>query len=124
MRPARVAPGVKLWHCQASSATYAAGDERRGNVLKTSVDTPRSGFKGAHGLFLTLGVFSMFVNLLMLTGPIYMLQVYDRVLASRSVATLVALTVLIAGLYALMGVLDYARGRVVARDGRALVTAE
>ena len=59
----------------------------------------------------------MFVNLLMLTGPIYMLQVYDRVLASRSVATLVALTVLIACLYALMGVLDYARGRVAARMG-------
>ena len=47
------------------------------------MDTPRSGFKGTWGLFLTLGVFSMFVNLLMLTGPIYMLQVYDRVLASR-----------------------------------------
>ena len=122
MRPARVACGAELWHCQASSATCAAGDERRGNVLKTSVDTPRSGFKGAHGLFLTLGVFSMFVNLLMLTGPIYMLQVYDRVLASRSVATLVALTVLIAGLYALMGVLDYARGRVAARMGAEFQT--
>ncbi len=90
--------------------------------MKTSVDTPRSGFDGARGLFLTLGVFSMFVNLLMLTGPIYMLQVYDRVLASRSIATLVALTVLIACLYALMGVLDYARGRVAARMGAEFQT--
>ena len=68
----------------------------RRRVLQTSIDTPRSGFRGAGGLFVTLGVFSMFVNLLMLTGPLYMLQVYDRVLASRSVATLMALTVLIA----------------------------
>ena len=42
--------------------------------MKTSVDTPRSGFKGTWGLFLTLGVFSMFVNLLMLTGPIDVTQ--------------------------------------------------
>ena len=87
------------------------------SALKTWISEPRAGFAGTRKLFLTLGVFSMFVNLLMLTGPLYMLQVYDRVLASRSVATLVALTVLIAGLYALMGVLDYARGRVAARMG-------
>ncbi|MCV2881853.1 type I secretion system permease/ATPase [Actibacterium sp. XHP0104] len=62
-------------------------------------------------------VFSIFVNLLMLTGPLYMLQVYDRVLASRSVETLVALSVLITALYGLMGMLDYARGRVMARVG-------
>lgn len=62
-------------------------------------------------------VFSIFVNLLMLTGPLFMLQVYDRVLGSRSQETLVALVVLVAALYALMGVLDYARGRVLARYG-------
>ena len=68
-------------------------------------------------------VFSIFVNLLMLTGPLYMLQVYDRVLSSRSVETLVALTVLVAVLYALMGVLDYARGRVMARVGAKFQSA-
>lgn len=68
-------------------------------------------------------VFSIFVNLLMLTGPIYMLQVYDRVLSSRSVETLVALTVLVAVLYALMGVLDYARGRTIARVGARFQSA-
>lgn len=62
-------------------------------------------------------IFSIFVNLLMLTGPLYMLQIYDRVLASRSVETLVALSLLVAGLYALMAVLDFARGRVLARVG-------
>jgi ATP-binding cassette, subfamily C, type I secretion system permease/ATPase len=68
-------------------------------------------------LFASVGLFSVFVNLLMLTGPIYMLQVYDRVLGSRSEETLVALSVLVAALYALMGVLDWARGRVLARVG-------
>ena len=63
------------------------------------------------GLIVVAFVFSVFVNLLMLTGPLFMLQVYDRVLSSRSEETLLALTVLVAALYALMGFLDYARGR-------------
>lgn len=69
------------------------------------------------GLLLTITIFSIFVNLLMLTGPLFMLQVYDRVLSSRSEATLLALFVLVAALYGLMGVLDYARGRVAGRLG-------
>lgn len=64
-----------------------------------------------------VGVFSFFANLLMLTGPLYMLQVYDRVLGSRSEATLVALTVLVAFLYGIMGILDYTRGRIMGRVG-------
>lgn len=68
-------------------------------------------------LFASVGLFSVFVNLLMLTGPVYMLQVYDRVLGSRSEETLVALSILVALLYTLMGFLDYARGRVLARVG-------
>ncbi|SFE32632.1 type I secretion system permease/ATPase [Roseivivax sediminis] len=62
-----------------------------------------------------VGIFSFFVNLLMLTGPLYMLQVYDRVLGSRSVATLIALSVLVVFLYGMMGLLDYTRGRVMGR---------
>ncbi len=65
----------------------------------------------------TVGIFSAFANLLMLTGPLYMLQVYDRVLGSRSIETLVALSMLVAFLYAVMGILDYARGRMMARIG-------
>nr|WP_083445260.1 type I secretion system permease/ATPase [Ruegeria sp. 6PALISEP08] len=68
--------------------------------------------------FLALAfLFSIFVNLLMLTGPLFMLQVYDRVLASRAVETLTALFLLVALLYALMAMLDFARGRIVARFG-------
>ncbi|NOD36160.1 MULTISPECIES: type I secretion system permease/ATPase [unclassified Ruegeria] len=68
--------------------------------------------------FLALAfLFSIFVNLLMLTGPLFMLQVYDRVLGSRAVETLTALFLLVAMLYALMAMLDFARGRIVARFG-------
>jgi len=69
------------------------------------------------GLFLIVFIFSVFVNLLMLTGPLYMLQVYDRVLGSRSEATLVALSLLAAFLFLAMGVLDHARARIMARVG-------
>jgi ATP-binding cassette subfamily C protein len=64
-----------------------------------------------------VGIFSFFANLLMLTGPLYMLQVYDRVLGSRSEATLVALTILVAFLYGMMGLLDFTRGRIMGRVG-------
>jgi ATP-binding cassette, subfamily C, bacterial len=65
------------------------------------------------GLYLAAFLFSVFVNLLMLTGPLYMLQVYDRVLGSQSEETLVALSVLVACLFLVMGLLDYARARVL-----------
>lgn len=71
----------------------------------------------SRSLYWAVAIFSVFANLLMLTGPLYMLQVYDRVLASRSVETLVGLTVLMLFLYFIMGVLDHARGRIMARVG-------
>ena len=64
-----------------------------------------------------VGVFSGVINLLMLTGPLFMLQVYDRVLASQSVDTLVALAVLAAGLYFFMGIIDAVRTRVLVSIG-------
>lgn len=69
------------------------------------------------GLFVVAFVFSCFVNLLMLTGPLYMLQVYDRVLGSRSEETLVALSALAAWLFLAMGLLDHARSRLLGRIG-------
>ncbi|MCP5036893.1 MAG: type I secretion system permease/ATPase [Rhodobacteraceae bacterium] len=68
-------------------------------------------------LFYAAAVFSVFVNLLMLTGPIFMLQIYDRVLGSRSEETLLALFILMGFLFAAMGMLDFLRGRVLARIG-------
>ena len=77
----------------------------------------RAGCRDSRGLYWGVGVFSVFVNLLMLTGPVYMLNIYDRVLNSGSVETLVALTLIVAFLYTMMGVLDFVRGRVMARAG-------
>ncbi|MEM6480216.1 MAG: type I secretion system permease/ATPase [Pseudomonadota bacterium] len=88
-------------------------------LSKTRLDAGREELLAARrqsrSLYWFVGVFSFFVNLLMLTGPIYMLQVYDRVLGSRSVETLLALSVLVLFLYGMMGLLDYARGRVMGR---------
>ena len=72
------------------------------------------------GLLWAVGIFSVFVNLLLLTGPLYMLQVYDRVLGSRSEATLVALSLLAAAMFLAMGILDHTRARIMARIGAHL----
>jgi ATP-binding cassette subfamily C protein len=88
---------------------------------KTRIEAGRAELRGvrrqSRGLYWFVGIFSVFANLLMLTGPIYMLQVYDRVLSSRSVETLIALSILVVFLYTVMGVLDFARGRIMARVG-------
>ncbi|MEQ8934778.1 MAG: type I secretion system permease/ATPase [Amphiplicatus sp.] len=60
--------------------------------------------------------FSFFVNLLMLTGPLYMLQIYDRVLSSRSYETLAVITLLTVMLFAAMALLDFVRGALLSRS--------
>lgn len=67
------------------------------------------------GALITLAIFSGVINLLMLTGPLFMLQVYDRVLASGSVPTLVALFGLVAVLFGFLGVLEVIRSKMLAR---------
>ena len=93
--------------------------ERKGRTVKKG--ETRNELRAARnrgGRFILYAfLFSVFVNLLMLTGPLFMLQVYDRVLASRSEETLTALFVLVAALFALMIVLDFARTRILARFG-------
>ncbi|WP_189434713.1 type I secretion system permease/ATPase [Mesorhizobium sp. M1E.F.Ca.ET.041.01.1.1] len=64
---------------------------------------------------LGVGLFSAVTNILSLTGSLYMLQVYDRVLPSQSVPTLVGLTVGMLGLYAAYGLLDFVRLRLLVR---------
>ena len=75
----------------------------------------RAARAGGRGLLAAVALFSVFVNLLMLTGPIFMLQVYDRVLGSRSEETLAALFGLVTFLFLTMGLLDLARGRTMSR---------
>jgi ATP-binding cassette subfamily C protein len=62
-------------------------------------------------------VLSAVANMLALTGSLYMLQVYDRVLPSRSIPTLIGLTILMIGLYAVFGILDLLRGKIIAGLG-------
>ncbi|HEU5016506.1 MAG TPA: type I secretion system permease/ATPase [Pseudolabrys sp.] len=65
--------------------------------------------------FWSVAAFSGAVNVLMLVGPLYMLQVYDRVLASRSIPTLIGLTILMIGAYLFQGLFDFIRSRIVVR---------
>ena len=60
------------------------------------------------------------INMLYLSGSIYMLEIYDRVLTSRSIPTLVGLSILIVILYGFQGLLDLLRGRVLVRVGRSI----
>jgi len=94
------------------------------STAHTTLFAPACGLSGAiwrgNAPFLAgLVVFSVLVNVLMLTGPVFMLQLYDRVLASRSEETLVALFALVGFLYLMLVVLDHARGRIAARIGAA-----
>jgi ATP-binding cassette subfamily C exporter for protease/lipase len=74
-------------------------------------------FKGA---FRSVGVFSAVINLLMLVPTLYMLQVYDRVLASRNETTLLMLTLMVLGAYLLMNGLEFVRSFVLIRVGAQL----
>ncbi|MCA0042301.1 type I secretion system permease/ATPase [Celeribacter litoreus] len=64
-------------------------------------------------LYWAVAVFSICINFLMLTGPLFMLQVYDRVLGSGSEATLAALFTIVAFLFLMMGLLDGTRARIL-----------
>ncbi|MGY3442174.1 MULTISPECIES: type I secretion system permease/ATPase [unclassified Bradyrhizobium] len=76
--------------------------------------------RACRSAFIGVGLISCMINLLYLTGSMFMLQVYDRVLPSRSVPTLVGLVVIAAVLYMAQGVLDLLRGRILGRVGTSL----
>jgi ATP-binding cassette, subfamily C, type I secretion system permease/ATPase len=72
------------------------------------------------GAFVATGLISGMSNVLMLTGAMFMLEVYDRVLPSRSVPTLIGIAMLAGGLYMAQGLIDLIRGRLLVRIGSAL----
>jgi ATP-binding cassette, subfamily C, bacterial len=93
---------------------------RRRNLPRKSADRPSdlaTAFVGFRGAILAASVISGIINLLALTGSLYMLQVYDRVLSSHSVPTLVSLSVLMLVLYGFHGVFDLLRSRASGRAG-------
>ena len=82
-------------------------------LLKTALARCRKGLVG-------VGVFSAFANVLMLVAPVYMLQIYDRVLSSASYETLIALTAVAVFLLLCFGLLDWVRQRLMARVALSL----
>src|ERR1700735_2149639 len=76
--------------------------------------------RACRNAFIGVGAMSCMINLLYLTGSLFMLEVYDRVLPSRSVPTLVGLAILAGGLYIAQGFLDLLRARILGRIGTAL----
>src|SRR4051812_44125917 len=72
------------------------------------------------GTFIATGLLSGMSNILMLTGSFFMLEVYDRVLPSRSVPTLVGLAVLMVLLFSFQGLIDMIRSRLLVRIGFSL----
>lgn len=70
--------------------------------------------------FLYAGLFSFFINLTLLVPPLYMIQVFDRVLSSRSEETLLMLTLLSLGMLLLMWTLDYLRALLLLGSGALL----
>lgn len=90
------------------------------SVVKSSKQ-PRSPVAAAlstcTGGFAALALLSGVINVLTLTGSLFMMQVYDRVLASRSLPTLAALSAIAIGAYVFQGVLDILRARVLALVG-------
>lgn len=76
--------------------------------------------EGTKGAFILLMFFGCIINMLMLSPAIYMLQVYDRVLASQNTTTLLVLTLLIVGIYILIAMLESSRARVMTRFGNRL----
>lgn len=78
---------------------------------------PRSAPPRLFGAGVGLVVISAIANLLMLVGPLFMMQIYDRVLASKSLPTLLALTGLVVALYGFYGFLELIRSRIATRFG-------
>jgi len=87
--------------------------------LKTDLQAALHACKGS---FMATGFFSLFVNILMLVPTFYMLQVYDRVMASGSHSTLLMLTLILTLLLATMGALEWVRSRIMVRISTRLDT--
>ena len=91
----------------------SSGAERPVTPLRGALNKYRGGF-------IAIAVFSSLVNLLMLVSPVYMLQMYDRVLTSASAETLLLLTIIAVFLLACFGLLEWVRQRLMQRIGLAL----
>lgn len=110
---AETGPGAAPSIAATARSAARPGARQQGSELAAAIKSCRSAF-------IAIALFSGVLNVLMLSSSIYMLEIYDRVLPSRSVPTLIGLSLLVAILYAGQGVLDFIRGRILVRIGGAL----
>jgi len=89
-------------------------------ALSTSSNELIALLKTLKGSFYFAAFISLFINLLMLVPTLYMLQLYDRVLASRSMETLTMLTIIVVVMFAVLGMLEFIRSRILIRVGNAI----
>ncbi|WP_201864282.1 type I secretion system permease/ATPase [Microvirga soli] len=82
--------------------------------------SPHSILASFRGAFLGVALLSGLINVLYLSGSVFMMEVYDRVLPSRSIPTLVGLSVIVVALYLFQGLFEMIRGRILARVGAAV----
>ena len=95
------------------SMVTSPADDAQGSELGRALTSCRSAF-------LSVGLLSGMTNMLMMTGALFMLQIYDRILPSRSVPTLVALAIIVGVLFAALAVLDLIRNRILVRIAASL----
>jgi ATP-binding cassette, subfamily C, type I secretion system permease/ATPase len=107
------------------AATQPTNVERQGSAVESQQPAKDNSELG-HALwscrkaFLGTAAFSFVINILMLTGAVFMLEIYDRVLPSRSIATLIGLCIVAVILFTALGLLDVIRGRLLVRAGSVL----
>lgn len=89
----------------------------KSSAVKAKKSPVRATLSSMRKAWFGVGFLSLFVNVLMLTGPLYMLQVYDRVITSQSMSTLIVLSILMVAMYGFMGLMDFLRSRILVRIG-------
>ena len=114
----------------AGITTTTSGRDRRTEMTPPSpqereLSRPQvaTALSRCRGAFQAVAIFSGIINILMLTGPLFMLQVYDRVLSSHSVPTLIALLSVVTCLFGFLALLDVLRSRILTRAGEAFDAA-
>jgi ATP-binding cassette, subfamily C, type I secretion system permease/ATPase len=118
------APANRVWERVTHSFQSFFGTGGASTPPPQSRGAPKSELRQAlaacRSAFIGVAIFSGLVNILMLTGSLFMLEVYDRVLPSRSVPTLIGLMVLAGALFGFQALLEITRGRLLVRAGNHL----
>ncbi|MBB4360368.1 ATP-binding cassette subfamily C protein [Bradyrhizobium sp. CIR18] len=102
-----------VWKWRRAAAAARPDEPARAHQMSSPLHACR-------GVLVGLGLITAMLNVLYLTGSFFMLEVYDRVVPSRSVPTLIGLAALVGALYSFQAFLDILRGRILVRIGEWL----